>query len=327
MTIGFDIGLVTTVLHPISAKILLPFRSLVSQSEVTLTIPPDNWETRFKLSYRNTFEGGFGRRLDASVSTIVRVETSYPRYCTDDEFWGWIQTDHEAVIDGFILPRLNRFLLYLKYAVRPEEFPVSLVTGMIREVGPIDVVASRVEHLGKIIPSYGISSTSLAAGRGLRRSQDRSPPPEGGSGEVPKEWAVIVRAADLVNRGYHLEGFVVGFSLLDDKVQEFLRAHEFSNRDLRAVEGDRLRVFIQDLTKKIGGRTPLENNFLGNEFARLNRKPNLKMHAGESCTRNEAERGLRVILKLLQFYVEIGANYTLPVRLDFYRRPIAIPAK
>ena len=71
----------------------------------------------------------------------------------------------------------------------------------------------------------------------------------------------------------------------------------------------------------------MEDNFLGNEFAWLNRKRNLIMHAGESCTRNEAERGLRVILKLLQFYVEIGANYTLPVRLDFYRRPIAIPAK
>jgi len=132
MTAGNDIGSVPTVAHPFSAEILLPFRSLVSQSEVTLTIPPDNWETRFKLAYRNTFEGGFGRRLDSSLCTIVRVETSYPLDCTEDEFRGWIRTNHEAVIDDFILPRLNRFLLYLKYTVRSEELPVSLVTGIIR---------------------------------------------------------------------------------------------------------------------------------------------------------------------------------------------------
>ena len=158
-------------------------------------------------------------------------------------------------------------------------------------------------------------STFWQSGRGF--APKSLPAPLDLKGKIPpQEWSVLVRAVDLVNRGYFLEGFVVGFALLDAKLQEFIEANIPKAR-LRKIEGDRLVTFVGPLTKSILFASPLDDPAVSDDLAWLNRTRNEIMHAGRTCNRDEALRGLRVVLELLRFYRDKGSHYILPEQLDF----------
>ena len=305
-------------LHEIKATVILPYRALVRPCGVALRIPPDSWDTEFGLSYARKYPATSSHSISTSICTIVNIETQIQSEADQAEFRKWLEGNLHHVMRNEIIPRLNQFLLSLKFTVQmaPDELPNTFVTGVIRSVGLIDLVLARIEFQGKPLASSISSSTFWQSGRGF--APKSLPAPLDLKGKIPpQEWSVLVRAVDLVNRGYFLEGFVVGFALLDAKLQEFIEANIPKAR-LRKIEGDRLVTFVGPLTKSILFASPLDDPAVSDDLAWLNRTRNEIMHAGRTCNRDEALRGLRVVLELLRFYRDKGSHYILPEQLDFY---------
>lgn len=294
---------------------VLPFRGLVNPGSISLRIPGDNHDTTFSLSYRTRFPMPSSRALDTSSYTLIKLQT----HTSSESLLG----EPRRVVDQVILPKLNHFISYLKFSVEcypnlPEEF-IPLSVGVFRNVGLADLPYVELAVDGRVI--FRLASSSSWHSGDVRGSALPAPRKVEKFDAPPKEWNVFTRAVDLVNHGYYLEGFVVAYSLVDDKVQEFLGSR-LPGKSL-VLDANRFQQFWGPLMEQAVRRTPLSDPILAQEVNWLNSKRNRVMHAGEECTGEDAQRGLVVVHKLLSFLNRAGAGYVLPKR-PYFLSPIEL---
>ena len=301
-------------LFRLEAFVILPFRPEVNPLSISGRIPPDTWETAFTLYYQRTLDIDT-ISADISLCTIVNTETYMPFIGSQEQAKNWARENTTRIVNDRILPRLNSFLLHIKHSA-----PEPLKTGVIRNVGDIDLVLISLSMEEEVIFSRGspiFFAGTMAPSTDLELQINVSDP-------LPREWSVLTRAVDLVNHGYFLEAFVVGFALLDDLTQEFLRArmpHVSSDEAstlLRGIESSRLRTYLGPLIRISTGESPLDDEQLSAEFRWLNHKRNNLIHSGEGCTHREAKRGLQTVFDILSFLNDKGGDYSLPTDLKFW---------
>jgi len=88
---------------------------------------------------------------------------------------------------------------------------------------------------------------------------------------------------------------------------------------LRKIERFRLKTFLGPLLKLVIGVSAFDEiKSLKKDIEFLNEKRNSILHAGQDCTRQESQRGLRIVLEILKFLSEKGGGYTLPDELGFW---------
>ena len=278
-------------------------------------VPGDATETTFSLSYRSKYPIPTFGKIDTSSSTLIRLRTRLhlPEAGSSPTRGSVVA----SLLERQVLPRLNYFISYLKFSVEsdstlPSE-AVALLTSEVRNVGLADLVYAEVIVDGKLAGRHWSSSVLVAGDQ--RGSALPVPRVVKGQGSPPKEWSVLSRAGDLVNHGYHLEGFVVGYALLDEKVQEFLKAR--LGRNELIIDTNRFQQFWGPLMLKATNSSPLENDNLRSDIEWINKKRNFIMHAGEGCTVEDAQRALNLVFELLRFLGNAGAGYVLPRMLHF----------
>jgi|SRR5215216_329363 len=300
-------------LFRLESLVVLPFRPEVKPLSSSGRISPDTWETTFTLGYQQRLDIAT-LSIDVSLCTIVNTETCMPFNGSQEQAKNWARNNTASIVNDRILPRLNSFLLQIKHSA-----PEPLKTGVIRNVGDIDLVFSNLSLEEEVIFSRG--SPTLFAGTAPSSDSELQ---INVSDPLRREWSVLTRAVDLVNHGYFLEAFVVGFSLLDDLTQEFLRArmpHVSSDEAstlLRGIESARLRTYLGPLMRISTGESPFDDERLSAEFSWLNDKRNKLIHTGEGCTRREAKRGLQTVFDILSFLNDKGGDYSLPTDLKFW---------
>ncbi len=311
----------------LSAYVILPFRSTIRPFAVSAMLPGDSHATSFVLSYPESISLAAGANLDAKAWTFdvkawtaVKVETevSLPENAIQDATWFYNNGQGNFILREEFLPRINAFFLRLKN-VRPEAFH----TGVLRSVGDVDVVFYAISYQGTVRCSRG-TSTMFRFPSADEDSFDAAKVDF--SAAVPQEWAVLTRAVDLVNHGYHLEGFVAGFALLDVLVQDFARRklqergldEEESSQFLRKIESERLKTYLGSILRIAGGKSPLNDPDLRRDLDWINTKRNKVMHGGVSCSHEDASRGLRIVVAIIRALNDCGAAYSVPTRLEFW---------
>lgn len=135
----------------LESLMILPFRGGIRPCQISGKIPGDDWETAFKLYYTEKFPLMPGRPdalVDVSLCTLVQLRTGLPFIGNQEKAKQWTQNNRLRVIKERILPRLNHFLLHLKYAE-----PRAVMTGTLRNVGDVDLVFSNVVFEGEVVGS------------------------------------------------------------------------------------------------------------------------------------------------------------------------------
>ncbi len=316
---------------PITAFLVLPFRAMLDPFSVAIKCSEDTEPTTFNVSYSQTLTLPPSFILNSSSWTQILMSTTFP-YPSElpepDAIWFMSHTNGVNILDTIVLPRLNEFLLRIRRATDNR-----FGTEVLRSVGALDLVIGGLQFRGQGVFARS-SATMLEMLRGPN-GWDGTVDTEALSTPVPSEWATLVRATDLVNHGYLLEGFVIAFALLDALLQDFVRSkliaqglEEDAAGDLmRSIENDRLRRYLDLLLPLTGIRSPLDDPALKKELRWLNRTRNDVMHAGRSCTIQEAQRGLDAVLQVLRALNALGAPYVLPTTLPFWSRPKEAPLK
>lgn len=326
-------------MHKLESQIILPFRTMIEPCTFSGKILDGKQKTTFNLHYDEKVLLGIQNqnlkqflvadnqpkfieplKLESKCWTLVHVETYFtPLPCAKEKRidW-WIFKNYSYIMSDLILPKLNYFLLHLK-----KSKPKALETGVIRNVGEIDLLYYNLIYNGVIIIARGISTIFASLGAELSSVNVNI------SAALPKEWTILTRAVDLINHGYFLEAFVVGYALLDDMVQEFIKVRlphlnpNESDQLLRNIKDDRLRMFLGPLMRLAVKVSPFDNDAtLKGDVEWLNKKRNKIMHSGQDCVRLEAQRGLQIILNILKFLSEKGGNYILPENLEFWSNGI-----
>jgi len=317
-------------LYRLRASLLLPFRAWLPASEYTgrARYFDEQWETEITLGHSQFFPVSLGRdQIDASLCTVAVVET-YVEFDGDRESAKtWARNHCHAIVADTILPRVNEFVLQLKYL-----YPKAILTGTMRNVGDIDLVYSYLYFEDDNIhcrSSPALSSWHGAPVPGLLLGGDEPLPGPGQDRAVPfrelsKEWVAVTRAVDLVNHGYFEEAVLVSFALLDALVQDFLKVRlpNLSEGEaatvIARVGSSRLNTFLGPLMRVCTGASPLDENAGQAELAWLNKKRNAIVHNGDPCSRIESQRGVAMVWRLLRYLNEKGATYRLPPNLEFW---------
>lgn len=308
---------------PITAFVVLPFRPMIDPLSATITCSGDTQPTKFELRYSEVLTISPSTHvLSAAAWTQVIIETHFLHAETDPEpdvVWFMSNRHGVEIVDHIVLPRLNEFLLRIKRASSN-----GFGTEVIRSVGGLDLVVVSLEFCGQPVFTRGTATmfTMMSSSTRLNRVIDPGDllPP------VPHEWATLVRATDLVNHGYFLEGFVVAFALLDASVQDFVKGlvegkgftPQAAKELMRSVESERLRKYLELLLPLVGVPSPLRDQKLREELKWLNTTRNNVMHAGRHCDLREAQRGLTAVLTVLRALNSCGATYVLPDALPFW---------
>lgn len=306
--------------YNIKARLALPFRCEVEPFEVTGILPGDSWKTSFRLYYQEAItiprsSGQPSVSINTNLCTFIQVDTALSHREAIDGAFAWARDDPAQLLSDHVLPKVNHLLLHLKHA-KPEV----VQTSAIRTIGDVDLVYCHLRFEGRAILSRG-TSTFFAGGGFLVNPFSVQLDI---SDELPKEWVVLTQAVDLVNHGHFLEGLVVGFALLDDLAQDFLKTRlpniggKEANALLRQIETARVKTYLGTLTRMACGQSPLDDERLTTELNWLNDKRNKVMHAGETCTREEAQRALTAALDLLNALNNLGAEFHLPSSLGFW---------
>lgn len=306
--------------YTLQSLVLLPFRSMLEPGEFSLCIFDDKWKTKFLLTYPPILTLTPTLHINTELCTLVRIETCHLFSGNEEEAKKWFQKNSIKVFSNYLLPRLNYFLLRLKYA-KPDVFH----TGVIRNVGEIDILFWNLIYEEEAIHSRG-SSTLFAS---VSQQAENNPYYKFSSDlnidrTIAKEWSVLTRSVDLVNHGYFLEAFVVAFALLDEMVQEFVITKlPLDNKEakelLRKIEKERLKTYLGTMTRLAIGESPLDNDSLNTDLTWINEKRNKIMHRGEECNCEDAQRGLKIVLNILKYCKDKGnTDYCLPEKLEFW---------
>ncbi|MFB2970783.1 hypothetical protein ACE1CD_17575 [Aerosakkonema sp. BLCC-F183] len=304
-------------IHTLKSVILLPFRAMLHPGEVSLRIFDDKWETKFSLSYLERFPITNTLQINTELCTLVIMETIHLFPGNKEEAKNWFEKNSAEVFSNYLLPRLNHFLLRIKY-VNPNIFD----TGVIRNVGDIDIVFWNLIYQEETIRSRAISTFFGSVSKPKDNSINYSD--LNIAETIPKEWSILTRSVDLVNHGYFLEGFVVAFALLDEMVQQFVKSKlpldpKEAEDLLRKIEKERLKTYLGPMIRLAGIESPLDNDSLKKDLAWINEKRNKIMHRGEECSREDAQGGLKIVLNILKYLKDKGnTDYCLPEKLGFW---------
>lgn len=304
--------------YNLHAAVVLPFRCPIETLKIKGSLPKDKWDTHFSLYYLPSLKITNitpPLSLETNMFTIIEIDTIMAFEGNYDSAKEWIQNHQSITLNDLILPRLNYFLFHLKYAK-----PDSWTTGPIRNIGDIDLIFYIIILEADIIFTRG-SSTFLSA-----VVPPNTIPISGNklSETVPAEWAILTRSVDLVNHGYFAEAFIVGFALLDDTAQKFLKqslpnlSKQESDELLRRIESRRLATYFGPLTRIALGKSPLDDKEWKTDLTWLNDKRNTIMHSGSESKRSDAIKGLEIILRFLKFFEENGYDIVLPEKLEFW---------
>jgi len=197
--------------YALKAVLVLPFRSWLPESpfRASWCFGGDDWNTEITLYHSQFFLIPVAPgRVDTSLSTITEISTGLPFQDDREVAKKWAMNHSADIIADRILPRLNDFLLRVKHA-----YPNPLQTGMMRSLGDIDLLFSRLFFEGKIIAARSgsafLSFLGITVSPALLPGQDlttgRGIADTVLSREPSKEWVAITRTVDLVNHGYFPE--------------------------------------------------------------------------------------------------------------------------
>src|SRR5262249_6151921 len=79
-----------------------------------------------------------------------------------------------------------------------------------------------------------------------------------------------------------------------------------------------LRRYLEMILPLLGVKSPLHDSALAAELKWLNRTRNDIMHAGQTCSLQTAQRGVKAVLSVLRSLNSCGASYLLPIDLPFW---------
>lgn len=133
------------------------------------------------------------------------------------------------------------------------------------------------------------------------------------------EWFTLVRAVELIDRGYSSEGLLIGFSLLDSAVQDHMKLVmknlESDEKDelMRTIESKRLKIYLGVLHKLATGTSILDSDNISSDVKWLNDKRNDVIHNGKDCKREDAMKSISIIVKIMKKLNAHGSNYEIPV--------------
>lgn len=131
----------------------------------------------------------------------------------------------------------------------------------------------------------------------------------------------VMGILDLVNLGFHTEAFVNLFSLVDDLVQEVVKAglvkKDMDNAQqkelLRAIKEERLKIYLCNLSKLCGWSDLKEaNEELYRQVVKVNGVRNRVMHGGLRLPPSDAIESVRVLLSLIGWLRLNPFGYPIP---------------
>lgn len=126
---------------------------------------------------------------------------------------------------------------------------------------------------------------------------------------LPKEKTKIIRAVELLNSGYHTEALLISFSILDNSVQEALRAMigergiaEPNKFIIESIAARRLKTFLSSLMKLLTGHSlEEENRELWKKLEKCNQYRNKAIHDSIDVTYEEAKLGIETVRDILLY--------------------------
>jgi len=283
---------------------VLPFKPRLKGMVLSAEVKKSSHPVTLQISPENKFDiiPGF-KTIDTSHMLVVKLtmhithagdEASLAKRCQSDKLlWE-------------VLGYLNTILLIAKYIDGNTKH-----TKEIRSVGIIDLLFYQLVVDGKTHAMQG-NSSFYAENESLQNALSHKP-------SVPSnEWYTLVRASELVERGYNSEGLLIAFSLLDSSVQDYLKkkmedlSSDESEDLLSKVAYDRLKIYLGSFHKALTGVSIIEKGQLASELKWLNNTRNDAIHNGMNCERPDAIKAINIIIKIMQLLNEFGAEYELP---------------
>lgn len=283
---------------------VLPFKPRLKGMALTAEVKKSNHPVTLQISPENKFDIIPGiKSIDTSHMLIVKLtmhithagdKASLTKRCQSDKLlWE-------------ILGYLNTILFIAKFNDGNTKN-----TKEIRSVGIIDLLFYQLVVDGETQAMQG-NSSFYAENQSLQTSLPHKT-------SVPSnEWYTLVRASELVERGYNSEGLLIAFSLLDSSVQDHLKkkmatlSSDESGDLLSKVGYDRLRIYLGSFHKALTGVSIIEKGQLAGELKWLNNTRNDAIHNGMNCERSDAIKGINLIIKIMHLLNEFGAEYKLP---------------
>jgi hypothetical protein len=199
------------------------------------------------------------------------------------------------------------------------------VTSFLRQVGRLDVKFFFIEASADdplIVwrnPLFSATREVLAVGAGLLSNMIVTNGPA--AHPVPPVTRRAMGALDLINLGFYTESFVSLFALADDLTQEVLRAGmtkkglSISDQKtfLRAIKEDRLRQFLNNLTKLCDWHSLAETKpELSERLEKANKRRNRIMHGSVRLSRKETIELGNTLLDLIDWLRTNPFPYAIP---------------
>jgi hypothetical protein len=299
--------------YPIKFIAVLPFKlPLIKPSEGSFKFEKQSIDYKIYSSL-NIKEVSKIDYTKSGLNSVVSIEFNQNHNDNKDKaFDSFCKPKNRSLLIQKSLKYLNRFLLLLKFKSNN-----SIRMSNVRNVGEIDLLTYIIKfdtdyQLKGRINSSHVNKSNNDEVR-LTKSKD----------EIPNEWEILIKSQDLINHGFHKEGLILGFSLLDHLVQEFIKTKmvDFEEKEkeelIRGIEKSRLRRYLGILMKLIIGECYLDSPEKEKKLTWLNYKRNEIMHNGDSCSYDDAIKGLKLIGEILKYLKTKGLDIQLP-RLRFW---------
>lgn len=130
------------------------------------------------------------------------------------------------------------------------------------------------------------------------------------SNPIPQVIRRIMGSIDLLNLGFYTEAFITSFSLLDDLVQDTVKAglnikgldQDSQKEMLRAIKEERLKHYLTNLLKLCDWISLEEDNTkLFKDLKKINTLRNNIMHGNKRINRQETIDSIEIILSIIDW--------------------------
>jgi hypothetical protein len=311
--------------YNIASMLIVPFRCGLEQNKFNSKFKNEDFVTQIEIKYHDTLDIKEipGLSLQTKLCTFIEIQTKLLLGLEKETAKKWIKENHLKIIESNILPKINHFFYHIKY-----QKPDLLSTGVIRAIGPIDLLFVNLIFDGEVIYSRVIS-TFISAIKPIPKVKVAGPLEPflvrvDLSEELPKEWLILTRARDLVNHGYYIESLIIGYSLLEECTKKFflenipnLNADE-AEKFLQMIEKRRLEAYLGCITKLCFGRSLLGDKTFKTDLKWLVKKRNGIIHEGNDCNLEDAKRGLKIVHTILGKLNEYDMIFKIPADLEFW---------
>lgn len=201
---------------------------------------------------------------------------------------------------------------------------IGKVSPFIRQIGTADVKAFFAEgDSGDVVrwenPSFRSNRVDEQLGRLLFGNAVMVNGPS--ASPVHPVLRNVMGSLDLINLGFHTESFVSLFSLVDDLVQEVMKAGmrkqgintKAQRSNLRAIKEERLKVYLCKLAKRYDwiSLEEFDKEFF-NSVLRVNTIRNRIVHGNRKLSKNDAIENSNILLKLIDWLRSNPYEYCIP---------------